>query len=305
MTAAEFIQRFDEEGRYRTGTGREDVVFVSRGRRRHRGRLHFRGGLCVRAEMEGGGDWSYPDESPLNAIRFLLQFDEDQPLATAVAQGRMVFGQSRAGEASKKEFLVNFRVARNLFAHPQVVMASGGGDPAAVERKLVRSALWLTPKSVAGFNAEDFRELGPDRRRELDAAVQAFREVAGQVPANAPATEEQFHKGAGAFTRLLEILAPYVPVADEARKVEAALAAVNKELAEWVLNWDYELGSDADGLPAVWVDVFADERGSPLSQLGGYVAGWTAKMRESLMAAGIDRWPYVRVRTGREHKALA
>src|SRR3954454_17658475 len=102
--------------------------------------------------MEGGGDWSYPDHSPLNEIRFLLQFDGDKPLAAAVEQGRLLFQQSPEEEASKKEFLANFRVARNLFAHPRVVV-DGGGDAAALERRLIRSAIWLTPKSVAGFNA--------------------------------------------------------------------------------------------------------------------------------------------------------
>src|SRR4051812_39142633 len=109
MTATEFTQKFDKEGRYRAGTGHEDVVFVTRTRRPYKGRLNFQDGLCMRAEMEGGGDWSSPDHSPLNEIRFLLQFDEDKPLATAVEQGRVLFHQSPEEEASRKEFLVNFR----------------------------------------------------------------------------------------------------------------------------------------------------------------------------------------------------
>ncbi len=299
MTAAEFTQQF-AEGCYRAGTGHEDVVFVTRRRRQYKGALYFQDGLCVRAVMEGGGDWSFPDHSPLNEIRFLLQFDDEKPLATAVEQGRLLFGQSPEAEALKKEFLANFRIARNLFAHPQFTI-NGAGDGAALER-LIRSAIWLTPKSVAGFNADQFTELGPDRQRNLDAAVKRFSEVAVQVPPDAPATDEQFHEAAGAFAKMLEILEPYVPIPDEARKVENALAEVGKEFPAWVLNWDYELGSDSDDLAAVWVNVYVDDRTASAGQLGRYASEWTTKVRKSLTAAGVDRWPYVRVRTGREHK---
>ena len=50
-------------------------------------------------------------------------------------------------------------------------------------------------------------------------------------------------------------------MADEARGVEAALRTVN--YPAWVVNWDYELESDADGVPAVWVNIFADDQTVP------------------------------------------
>lgn len=304
MTAIEFTEKFEEMGRYRAVNGYENVTFVTRTRRRYPGRVHFRDGFCVRVEMDGGGDWSYPDQSPLNEIRLLLQFDEDKPLAIAVDHGRVLFQQSSEKEASKKEFLANFRVARNLFAHPQVDV-DGRQDAAALERMLIRSAIWLTPKSVEAFNADQFPELGPDRQFELQSAVKRFQEVADQVPADAPATDVQFRTATEAFTVMRDILAPYVSIPEEARKVEKALAEVGKEFPTWVINWDYELGSDSDDAAAVWVNVFADNSTAPIPQLGRYASDWTTKIRTSLTVAGIDRWPYVRVRTGDEHKARA
>ncbi len=303
MMATEFTEKFDNGGRYRAGSGHEDVVFVSRNRRQFKGRLHFLNGLCVRAEMEGGGDWSYPDHSPLNEIRFQLQPDGDEPLAAAVNQGRLFFQLSPEEEASKKEFLANFRIARNLFAHAQFGVDGGVDDAGALEKKRIRSAIWLTPNSVMGFNAEHFSELGPVQQRDLDAAVKKFGEVAVRVPSDTLPTDEQYRHAAENFAKMLEILDPYLPISDEARKIEKALAEVGKEFPAWVLNWDFELGDDADGAAAVWVNIFADDLTAPIPQLGKYASEWTTKVRKALSSLGIARWPFMRIRTGGEHKS--
>jgi hypothetical protein len=91
---------------------------------------------------------------------------------------------------AKQEFLENFRIARNLFIHPLVEAGRSHPDAGAVTQLLARAAIWLTPKSVKGFNAADFAELEPDRQRELEDAFQAFMAVAKEVPSDEPATEE-------------------------------------------------------------------------------------------------------------------
>ena len=75
-----------------------------------------------------------------------------------------------------------------------------------MRRRLARSAIWLTPKSVKEFSAADFAELGPERQRDLEAAAQGFLQVAKHVPADQPATVEQYSKGATEFRKLVEIL---------------------------------------------------------------------------------------------------
>ena len=85
---------------------------------------------------------------------------------------------------AKQEFLENLRVARNLFVHPRVEADSRQIDTGAVAQLLARAAIWLTPKSVKGFNAADFPELGLDKQKELQDAYQAFMAVAKEVPSD-------------------------------------------------------------------------------------------------------------------------
>lgn len=300
-SVTDFLNQFDEEGRYSALDGVLDVVFATRGDGRYPGKLHFSNGLCVRAEMEGGGDWAYPDNSPLNGIRFLLDFGDTSVHGIAIDQGRIVHLDEAQRQPTKREFLINFGIARNLFAHPRVTADSPSIDTATIARTLARAAIWLTPKSVAGFNAADFPELGLDRQRELQSAVQDFLAVARQVPADKPATDEQYGNASVAFLKLLDILGPYLPLPDEAKKVEAALRSV--DFPTWVVNWDYELGSDSDGAAAVWVNVFADEQTVPRQHLGRAASELTTKVRQAFSASGVDRWPYIRMKTSFEHKA--
>ncbi len=297
----DFKSKFDEEGRFRDRDGTLNVVFAMKGGGRFPGKLHFCNGLCVRAEMEGGGDWGHPDNSPIHGIRFLFDLGGGTLHGAAIDQGRVIQLDEAKSPLAKRDFLANLRIARNLFVHPQRVEAdSETVDTIAIEDNLARAAIWLTPKSVAGFNADDFPELGSVRQAELQTAVQNFRAVATQVPADKAATREQFGNARVAVARILEILAPYLPVPDEAEQVEAALRSV--EFPPWVVNWDYELASDSDGTSAVWVNVFADEQAVPKTQLGRAASELTSKVREALDSHQIRRWPYVRLRTALEHK---
>ena len=201
---------------------------------------------------------------------------------------------------AKQEFLDNFRIARNLFFHPRVETDSSQLDPQALEQMIARAAIWLTPKSVKGFNAHDFPELGLDRQRELQAAVRDFLDVANQVPPKEAATSQQLGNAKVAFAKMLEILQPYLPTPAEGAMVEEALKCV--QFPRWVVNWDYELGSDQDGEPAVWINLFADESSAPRKEFGRLAAQMNTKIHEALAAAKSDRWPYVRMRTAVEHK---
>jgi hypothetical protein len=203
---------------------------------------------------------------------------------------------------AKQDFLANLRIARRLFAHARVETDSPNPDPAALERQIARAAIWLTPKSVSGFNAADFPELGPDRQGELQAAVREFLEVAKEVPPDQPATPEQLGNARVAFAKVLQILQPYLPTPREGEQVEEALEGVRFPV--WVVNWDYELGNDQDEVPAVWVNLFVDDTSAPRKEFGRLASETTEKIRRALTAAGSDRWPYVRVRTAVEHKRV-
>ncbi|MBV9123124.1 MAG: hypothetical protein JO112_07195, partial [Planctomycetes bacterium] len=88
--ADEFLNLFDSEGRFRAGDSAVDVVFLTNTGRKYPGRLEFKGGLCVSADMEGSSHWVYPDRSPLSGLRFLLSFDDAEPLAIVLHEGRLL-----------------------------------------------------------------------------------------------------------------------------------------------------------------------------------------------------------------------
>jgi hypothetical protein len=301
MSAVDDFRRyFDEAGHYRAGDGVVNVTFATRGGGRFPGKLHFKGGLCVRAEMERGGDWVLPNETPLTGIRFLLHFGEEKLYGIAIDEGKIIPLDVVPGPSSKRDFLSNFRVARNLFVHPRVEADKTSVPATAIQGALSRADIWLTPKSVAGFNAADIPELGLDRQRELQAAVQSFLAVAKQVPADRPATAEQFGNASVAFAKIRQILEPYLSLPDEARNIEKALRAV--DFPAWVVNWDYEIGSDSDGMAVVWVNMFVDEQTVPGTRLGREAAELTTKVRQAFANFKIDRWHHIRLRTAVGHK---
>jgi hypothetical protein len=202
---------------------------------------------------------------------------------------------------AKRDFLDSVRVARNLFAHPSVSADSLHVDTESIARTLARAAIWLTPASVKGFRAEDFAELGTQRQQELAEAVRDFERVAGEVGPAEPASDKQIQDGATALMKVLAILEPYLPTREEERETWEALQAVG--LPNGVQIGDFELISDSDGDPAVRVTVFVDETVIPGSQLGRLISALSLKFRAALSAAGIKRWPFIRLRTFAEHMA--
>ena len=300
MSAADnFLSLFDEQGRYRNGEGEVTVTFLTRSGTQYSGKLRFKSGLLVSTEMNGASPWGYPDESPLDGLKFLLHFQGEKPRAVFIEQGRVVHNFEVQDTASKERFLANFRVARNLFVHSRAETESPTIDPASISDALTRGAIWLTPKSVEGFNAADFPELKADRQAELLNAVQTFKAVASQVPADEPPTKEQYSNAATAFIAILNILSPYLPTPEESKKVEKALR--NVPFPPWVVNWDYELGSSEDGEAAVWVNVFA-EANVARSDYGRFGTRIIPMIRQALEAEGVRRWPYIRLRTATEYK---
>lgn len=202
----------------------------------------------------------------------------------------------------KQEFLTNLRIARNLYFHSRVEADSAAIDADTTQNQIARAAIWLTPKSVNGFDVADFSELGATRQRELQEAVQGFLNVAKQVPAQKTSTKSQLDQATVEFKKILEILAPYLLPTSEGDEVERALESVT--FPGWVVNWDYELGSDEDGQPAVWVNLFADETNAPRSEFGRLASSVTKRLYDALPRAGNNRWPFVRVRTAVEHKMI-
>lgn len=299
MTAKDFLDRFDATGIYLKGDGTENVVFTTPSDIRFPGKFQFCNGLCVGAATDIG-NWNKPDGSPIDGIRFLLEFDDEKKLV-AIDQGKIIRVQESKRSGSRRDFLSHFRIARNLFVHPQVSPDSPVVDAEKTEKMLVRAAIWLTPKSVFGFDPADFQELGKARQKELEEAVQEFLAVANHVPPDEPATEEQFRTASVPFQKLLDILGAYLTMREDAKVVEQVLRGTT--FPPWVLNWDYEFKDDSDGEEAIWVNVYADEKSIPYGQIGKELTDFSMHVRQELVESKIDCWPHIRLKTAKLHKA--
>jgi hypothetical protein len=181
-TADEFRSLFDDRGGYKNGDGEVEVTLLTTSGGRYPGKLRFKNGLLVSAAMNGASSWGYPDETPLDGLKFLLHFDGAKPQAVFVDQGRLVASFEVRNFSSKQKFMENFRLARNLFLHTRDETDNSNIDANSVSDALIRGSLWLTPKVVEGFNVSDFSELTTDQQSELASAVQAFKTVASHVP---------------------------------------------------------------------------------------------------------------------------
>ncbi len=196
---------------------------------------------------------------------------------------------------SRRDFFEGVRTAHNLLIHANVSAHNGHGDPAA----LTRTAIWLTPSAMKGFNEAEFGELSPDTRRELADAVREFERVAREVPLEGAPTSEQIAEATAALEKIRAILKTSLSVGKEATRVESALAKV--DYPPWVSSWDYQIGATEYDDPAVWVTVFFEEQAVPPDQLGRRAMELVPKFRSALEDAEVDRWPYIRVRSVREY----
>src|SRR5258708_36481565 len=90
LKVEEFNSQFDRGGRYTGGDGEIDVVFRTTGNGKFPGKLRFTNGLLVRAEMDGASPWAYPDNSPLNDLRIVLDFENEKAHGVFVDHGRVL-----------------------------------------------------------------------------------------------------------------------------------------------------------------------------------------------------------------------
>lgn len=92
---------------------------------------------------------------------------------------------------SREEFYDSLRNASRMLAPPAVRSDQGAGHGRRIAAILHSADIWLTPKSVEAYEANDFSDWPVSVRKSLQEAVGAFLVVAEQVPADKPATRTQ------------------------------------------------------------------------------------------------------------------
>jgi len=201
---------------------------------------------------------------------------------------------------SLQEFWISVKTGASFLA-PTATVDSPKLDAGRIEAILRGADIWLTPKSVEGFDENDFTFLANDERVRLKQCVDEFLQVAQQVPPDQPATNMQVRAAMPPFQCVLEIMRPDkygdVTALEIGKRLEQRLAG---QLPEWVKEMRFETGKDANGDPAIWVWVEIADAASEKS-----VFSRNAKQVRELVESchrklSVPYWPYVRFRTTSE-----
>ncbi|HTK73794.1 MAG TPA: hypothetical protein VL371_00970 [Gemmataceae bacterium] len=130
---------------------------------------------------------------------------------------------------AREGFIANLRRASRMLPPPRVTSGKGPDTDAYLSSILDSADLWLTPGSVADFNAADFADWPKKDREELAREVASFRALAQQVPPDQPAIGTQSQQARKHLESIIDIvrrhLLPEWLDAQQRMHEEAAAAA--------------------------------------------------------------------------------
>lgn len=161
--------------------------------------------------------------------------------------------------------------------------------------------IWLTPKIVEDYDDTEFQFLPPEQQAKLGRLVDAFRQLTATAK-EAP-TEAQLKEGFNLLTEINHVIAPSAGEDPDLRRIIDVIRSV--PWPDYVFGADFRLGNDSTGDPAVWIwlllndDVEIESR-AVQDELGRVRRAYL----DEIQKAGINRWPYVSVRTRSETKNL-
>ena len=107
---------------------------------------------------------------------------------------------------AREQFIDSLRRTSRMLASSSVSGEQGAHTDAYLPAKLYGADLWLTPKSVEGFDPADFADRPKKERQELSREVAAFRAIAEEVPANKAASKAQSREARKHLEQTLEIV---------------------------------------------------------------------------------------------------
>ena len=145
---------------------------------------------------------------------------------------------------ARDEFINNLRIASGELTPPRVwngpdLEASGIVPFWQEDRVWSNRDLWLTPKSVEGFDPADFEDLPEKEREKLAKEVAAFLAIAREVPANARARKTQSKQACKHLEGAIKIVGGRLLnewIAAQNKMLEVAMEAARKK--EWYAEKD-------------------------------------------------------------------
>ena len=204
-----------------------------------------------------------------------------------------------------QRFIATLRTARSaLFGRMNESADSGRpANQASLMDAARRTAdIWFTPNLVRDYDEAEFRFLPQPKQQELRAAVEEFRRLTQAVHGTVP-TPEQIEQG---YDLLVTInnLTPR-DFGEEQELYQLRDVSHSVPWPECVRGMSFRLGTDSTGDPAVWIwlmvedDVVIDS-----AEVQAELATVREALQEAIQRAGINRWPYISVRTRTETKEL-
>ena len=135
---------------------------------------------------------------------------------------------------ARDEFIDSLRLASRLLAR-----AEGIQTDASIASKLDAADLWLTFKSVEGFDPADFADWPRRERDELTKEVAAFIAIAAEVPSNKPATKLQSREARKHLVQAIQIVrSQLLPEWLEAQQEMMAEARAAADAKGWSVQMD-------------------------------------------------------------------
>ena len=201
---------------------------------------------------------------------------------------------------SLQDFWNDIRTVSGL-VYPSTTVDSPTLDAGHIEKALRGAALWLTPKVVARFNPDDLDFLSKAEQAELQEAVSKFRSVADTAPFDRPPKGGQIDAALPALLKIIQIVRPDIYGDADAfaigKRVERQLVG---RLPKWVGQLKFETGPDANGEPALWVWVIADDKALRSEVLRENTRIVRQLINDAVLQLSLQYWPYIRFRSATE-----
>jgi len=197
------------------------------------------------------------------------------------------------------EFLRNIQTARNV-VFPQLppgTTLAPPADPLAFDVAWLRrtAPVWLSPQTVAGFDANEFESFKGQDRENLGKVVRDFLAIANAVAGRDP-TDEELRIGIAYLTILVTVLDPLFRDA-EGKALLMALYRSSVFFPGFVLGLDYTLDTDWSGEPGVWISVIVPDDVDPDSdEFIRFSQEFRKDVWRAMEVAKSNRIPYVRYR---------
>jgi hypothetical protein len=192
------------------------------------------------------------------------------------------------------EFWANLQGAASWLVHIEK-QDLAHADAATRERTLVEAREWLKPRSVGGFDPNDFAFLDDQTRAALQEGVERFRAIADRMPRKKPPSWELLEEGRDALRAIVDLLHPFEYVDGESFRTRILLEReLRGKLPRWVTGISCRTGLDLVDEPAIWIQVDVTEAAVNKKLIAKHWPEIDDEIKEAYWRIGGRRYVFIR-----------